>query len=71
MVEHWIEKQKREEIRNAQIRLTIAQTSGAKINGRTPRIKDFLPDFAKPDSQEEGMAEVARELAKLKQAQNG
>ena len=70
MIERWTEKQKREDIRNSLVRLTMAQTGGCKINGRSPRLKDFLPEYAKPSSEEEGMAEVARELAKLKALEN-
>lgn len=62
----WTNKQKREDYRIAATQLIIAQSADIKINGRRPRLKDFLPEYAKPDSQEEGMAEIARELAKQK-----
>jgi hypothetical protein len=41
-----------------------------KIRGRSVQLKDFLPEYARPDPQEELMAEVAREIAKQKN-QNG
>jgi hypothetical protein len=52
------------------LQLVIAQAGGVKISGRPPRLRDFLPEWARLDSQEEGMAEVARQLAKQKK-QNG
>ena len=53
------------------MQLIIAQSGGVKFGGRQPRLKDFLPRWAWPDSQEEGMAEVARQLAKQKKEQHG
>lgn len=37
-----------------------------KVKGRKVKLEDFLPEYAKPDSQDLLMAEVARELAKQK-----
>jgi hypothetical protein len=66
-LEAWENKQKRDQFRIAEIQLVIAQGAGMKIKGRPVRITDFLPDWAKPDSQELLMAEVAKALRK----QNG
>ena len=70
-LEVWENKQKREVYHNSYLQLAIMQAGGVKINGRQPRLRDFLPNWAKPSSEEEGMAEVARELAKQKLKQNG
>lgn len=67
-IEAWKQKEKRAETRNAALQLIIAQAQGVKINGRKPRLRDFLPDYAKPSWEDEGMAMVARELAKQKQS---
>jgi len=69
-IEAWTEKQKRNTTDNALLQLIIAQSAGVKINGRQPRLRDFLPEWARPSNEELGMAEVARELAKQKK-QNG
>jgi len=49
------------------MQLIIAQSGGVKFGGRHPRLKDFLPKWAWPDSQEEGMAEAERQIALQKQ----
>lgn len=66
-IESWEQKQKREQIRIAELQLVIAQGAGMKIRGRPVKITDFLPEWAKPDSQELLMVEVAKALKK----QNG
>jgi hypothetical protein len=62
-----MQKQKREQFQNSEIQLVIAQGAGMKVRGRAVKLTDFLPEWAKPDSQDVMMAEVERELKK----QNG
>lgn len=64
---------KREAVASAQLQLTIAITSGAKSkNGRNLTLSDFLPDFAKPRSEQDGQERERNLKAKfMALAQNG
>ena len=65
----WTEKQKRDEYRVASVQLTIAQSQGMKLkNGRNLELRDFLPEYAKPEKKCSITAmETEVKLALLKQ----
>jgi hypothetical protein len=60
-------------MRQAALKLIIAQSAGVKISGRPVKIEDFIPRYgrAKRNGEEELMREAAAAIAAQKAKQNG
>ena len=53
-IEVWTEKQKRSDYHRAELMLVICQAMGVKIGKRSPRMADFLPQYAQPEKDVDG-----------------
>lgn len=58
-------------MRLASLQLVIAQSAGVKINGRRPKLTDFLPKYAREEEDDWVQREMAAAAIAIAKQQHG